>query len=140
VFTAEAAIDMLRQTGVDGVTAARGAIGNPWIFAQARALAAGRPLPPPTVGQQREVIAEHYRLAEELYGAEHCGRQMRKFGIKYARLHPRAAEVRNAFIAVTRPGEWRTVLDTWYAEDLPGRYPPPEAPEADECHPSASAA
>jgi len=28
-----------------GVTAARGAIGNPWIFSQARALAAGLPLP-----------------------------------------------------------------------------------------------
>ena len=80
---------MMRETGVDGVTAARGAIGNPWIFAQARALAAGLPLPaPPSVHQQREVIREHYRLAEEVYGPHACGRQMRKFGIKYAQLHP----------------------------------------------------
>jgi len=101
LFTAKACIDMLNQTGVDGVTAARGAIGNPWIFAQARALAAGLPLralaaglplpPPPSVREQRDVIAEHYRLSEELYGPQHCGRQMRKFGIKYSQLHPRAA-------------------------------------------------
>ncbi len=47
LFNAQACLDMLRYTGVDGVTVARGAIGNPWIFGQVRALAAGRPLPDP---------------------------------------------------------------------------------------------
>jgi nifR3 family TIM-barrel protein len=140
LFTPQACIDMLRQTGVDGVTAARGAIGNPWVFPQARALAAGQSLPePPSVHQQREVIAEHYRLAEELYGPELCGRQMRKFGIKYSRLHPRATEVRDAFVAVARPGEWKTVLERWYAEDLPGRHPAPEVDESEECQEPAAA-
>ncbi len=126
LFTAAACIDMLNQTGVDGVTVARGAIGNPWIFAQARALAAGRPLPPPpSVHQQREVIAEHYRLSDMLYGPLHCGRQMRKFGIKYSQLHPHSTQVRDAFVAVARPGQWSDVLDAWYAEDLPGRHPLP---------------
>jgi nifR3 family TIM-barrel protein len=37
LFTPAACLDMIRQTGVDGVTAARGAIGNPWIFGQCRA-------------------------------------------------------------------------------------------------------
>jgi tRNA-dihydrouridine synthase B len=40
LFTAQACLDMIEQTGVDGVTAARGAIGNPWIFQHARLLAA----------------------------------------------------------------------------------------------------
>lgn len=124
LFTPQACLEMLRTTGVDGVTIARGAIGNPWIFAQVRALAAGEPLPePPTVHQQREVIAEHYRLSEEIYGPDHCGRQMRKFGIKYARLHPESRAVRDAFVAVSKPDEWRAVLDRWYGEDRPGRYP-----------------
>ena len=37
LFTARDCLDVLRDTGVDGVTVARGAIGNPWIFEQARA-------------------------------------------------------------------------------------------------------
>ena len=117
---------MIAQTGVDGVTVARGAIGNPWIFRQARALAAGLPLPPPpTVREQGEVIREHYRLAEELYG-DHCGSKMRKFGIKYASLHPQFEEVRQDYVKIRQRADWLAVLDRWYASDLPGQYPPAE--------------
>jgi nifR3 family TIM-barrel protein len=124
LFSAQACLDMIRQTGVDGVTVARGAIGNPWVFEQARALAAGRPLPPPpTVHQQREVIREHFRLAEELYGERLCSPLMRKFGIKYSALHPQAEQVCGAFIQTRSRQEWEAVLDRWYAEDVPGKSP-----------------
>jgi nifR3 family TIM-barrel protein len=125
LFNAQACLDMIRYTGVDGVTVARGAIGNPWIFAQARALAAGKPLPdPPTLHEQREVIREHYRLAEEIYGAEGCLPDMRKFAIKYSQLHPQHIAVRTEFCTVKQPGAWRDVLEKWYAVDGPGVHPP----------------
>ena len=124
LFAAQDCLDMMRITGVDGVTVARGAIGNPWIFAQARALTAGDPLPdPPSLFEQREVIAEHYRLADEVYGADMCCARMRKFAIKYARLHPQHIEVRDAFVKIRNPGQWQEVLAKWYAEDLSGVYP-----------------
>jgi nifR3 family TIM-barrel protein len=127
LFTAEDCLAMIAQTGVNGVTVARGAIGNPWIFAQAKALVRGEPLPPPpTLFAQRDVLREHYRLAEELYG-DRCGPQMRKFGIKYSFLHPHQEEVRKAMIAVRCRADWESVLAGYYAEDLPGRHPGREA-------------
>jgi len=128
LLRAEDCLAMLRQTGVDGVSVARGAIGNPWIFRQVRALLQGQPLPPPpSVLEQRDVIAEHYRMAEQLYGARRGGRRMRKFGIRYARHHPQYEEVRAAFIAVRRPEDLRAVLERWYSEDQPGREAQGEA-------------
>lgn len=124
LFSAPACLRMLQQTGVNGVSIARGAIGNPWIFSQVRALLAGAALPPPpTVHEQRAALEEHFRLAEETYGPVRCCRMMKKFGIKYARLHPEAAAVRDAFVAVSSPADWRAVLAVWYADDRPGRYP-----------------
>jgi nifR3 family TIM-barrel protein len=131
LFSAQRCLEMIEQTGVDGVTVARGAIGNPWIFAQARALAAGLPLPdPPSLFEQRDVIREHYRLAEQIYDSKRCGIIMRKFGIKYAALHPRHEEVRESFAHVRCRADWDAALDRWYAEDLPGVDPPLEIHQA----------
>lgn len=124
LFNPQACLEMILETGVDGVTVARGAIGNPWIFNQTRALAAGKPLPePPTLHEQRDFIREHYVLAESLYGESRVGALMRKFGIKYSILHPQHQEVRAAFVKVKDRREWESVLAQWYTENLPGVHP-----------------
>jgi hypothetical protein len=84
--------------------------------------------PPPSLHEQRDVITEHYRLAEELYGPDRCLPDMRKFAIKYSQLHPSHTEVRADFCAVKLPGAWRDVLAKWFAVDGPGVYPTIEEP------------
>ncbi|HOW69200.1 MAG TPA: tRNA-dihydrouridine synthase [Phycisphaerae bacterium] len=123
LFSAEDCLRMIEQTRVDGVTVARGCIGNPWIFAEIRALLAGKPLPvPPTVAEQGITIRRHYDWAVETYGPLVAGKVMRKFGIKYSELHPMDRQVRDAFIAVAKPGDWQAVLDQWY--DPAKAWPP----------------
>lgn len=124
LFTPEDCVAMLEQTGVDGVTIARGAIGNPWIFQQACALWAGLPIPdPPDLFEQRQVLREHLELVRETYGAERGFSQLRKFSFKYARLHPQEAEVRQAFHLGRAIADWEQVLDTFYSKNRPGRFP-----------------
>jgi nifR3 family TIM-barrel protein len=138
LFSPQDCLEMIRRTGVDGVTVARGAIGNPWIFSQVRALAAGLPLPPPpTLHEQRAVMLEHYRLAEELYGPDRAGPLMRKFGIKYTASHPQHERVRESFTRVRTFEEWQAVLNQWYAEDLPGCYPDPAQHRVGDCEEAA---
>ena len=47
IMTAESVVERLTTSGLDGVVIARGAVGNPWIFRDARALVEGKPLPTP---------------------------------------------------------------------------------------------
>lgn len=124
LFSAYDCLNMIKETGVDGVTVARGAIGNPWIFSQCRALAAGQSLPdPPSLYAQKAVIAEHFQLASEIYGESRVTPIMRKFAIKYSALHPQFEEVRAALVKAKDVDQWRAVLEQWYREDLPGVHP-----------------
>jgi nifR3 family TIM-barrel protein len=119
VWTAADAVRMLRETGVGLVSIARGAIGNPWIFAQARALLAGdaeAASRPPTVGQQRAALEEHARLALRHLDGERACAQSRKVGIKSARHHPEAADVARAFIAVRSLDGFQAVLSRHYGD------------------------
>jgi tRNA-dihydrouridine synthase B len=120
-LSAAEALKMLRETGVDAIGAARGAIGNPWFFRQARDVAAGRAPHQPTLEEQAALIARHYRLACDLYGPERGLKVMRNFAIHYARLHPRPSETRHAVLRVKKEAEWRAFLDEHY------QMPAPEA-------------
>ncbi|MGI9473977.1 MAG: tRNA dihydrouridine synthase [Rubripirellula sp.] len=126
LFSAEDCLQMIQQTGVDGVTVARGAIGNPWIFQQARALSEGLPLPtPPSLGEQADVMREHFALCEQTYTPQRAPLLMRKFCIKYSQSHPDHALVRTDMTRIRSREEFDAVLDQHY-NDGPGRYVPRE--------------
>lgn len=110
---------MIAYTGVSAVAVARGCIGNPWIFKQARMMLAGHEPVRPTIAEQRDVLEQHYRLAlaanrRMRYPDDYTSKNMRKFGIRFAEHHPRSEEVRRRFIAVKGIEDWRRVLEDHY--------------------------
>jgi tRNA-dihydrouridine synthase len=105
---------MLQQTGVHAVSVARGCIGNPWIFRQARQLMSGETAAAPTIAEQRDALLDHFRLCTALHGEVGGSRMMRKFGIRFSVHHDDAETVRKAFIRVKSAADWQAVLDRWY--------------------------
>lgn len=133
LFSAEDCLRMITETGVDGVTVARGSIGNPWIFQQAAALAQGLPKPPPpTIHEQAELMRAHFALCEETYGTDRAPMLMRKFCIKYAANHPSHEEARRVFTRIRSREDFEAALAVMYAEDGPGQYPPAEIHRSQE--------
>jgi len=56
---------MSKLTQCDGVMIGRGAMGNPWIFRQARQLTKGQQLSSPTPQERLDVVRRHLALYEE---------------------------------------------------------------------------
>lgn len=59
VMTAETALQRLRESGVDGIMIARGAVGQPWIFDDIARLQRGEPVAERSLPELREVIVKH---------------------------------------------------------------------------------
>jgi len=121
VWDADQIFRMIAHTGVAGASVARGCIGNPWIFRQARDLLEGRTPRAPTIQEQREVLEQHFELALASNARyrnpeQHTGKTMRKFGIRFAEHHPKSDDVRRAFIGVESLADWQGVMEAWYAE------------------------
>lgn len=114
IWNVEDIFAMLEFTGVNAVSVARGCIGNPWIFRQARQLMRGERPTAPTMEEQRSTLLEHFNLSVRLHGERAAGRMMRKFGIKFARHHPDAARVKAAFISCSNIPQWHSVIDHCY--------------------------
>ena len=64
VFTAEDAVEMIKQTNCDGVLIARGALGNPFIFKQIELLKKGKKYNP-SVKEITRVALEHAAILEK---------------------------------------------------------------------------
>lgn len=107
---------MIGYTGVAAVGVARGCIGNPWIFRQARQMLRGESPAVPSLAEQRAVLLEHYRLAVRVHGDEVASRTMRKFAIRFAAHHPHAERVRVAFRDVQSGPAWLETIRREYAD------------------------
>ena len=96
LFAARDTVRMLEQTGCDGVMIARGALGNPWIFAQSLALLSGDNPELPAPKERLRVALRQLELFTALAGEQTALREMRKHLAWYCKGLPGAAQLRDA--------------------------------------------
>lgn len=115
LFEAESTVRNLKDSKLDGVLIARGAIGNPWIYKSLNAIFSGNPAPPPpTLAEQAEVIQKHLEMICQLYEPIKAVRYFRKFLIHYCRLHPRRKKAQKALLAANDKAGLLLALNKWY--------------------------
>ena len=102
VATAEGALALMRETGCDGVAVGRGAMGNPWLFAQIRAAMCGGEIPaPPTLAERFAVLREHVSAMCDEKGERIAMCEARSHAAWYMRGLRGAAALRRACCAMT---------------------------------------
>ncbi len=95
IFTPEHAAQMLKETGCDGLMLARGAQGNPWLFARIQHyLLTGEMLPGPDRREISRMILRHARMQTEWKGELLGMKEMRKHIAWYTAGLPHSATVR----------------------------------------------
>ena len=97
IFTVEDGLRMRQTTDCDGLMLARGAYGNPWLFAQLRAALAGKKIPVVTPEEKLQMIIQHATALVAFKGEKVAIREMRSHASAYIKGLPRASEYREKF-------------------------------------------
>lgn len=105
IWSAEDAIAMVEQTGVDGVVIGRGCQGRPWLFGDLQAAFEGRQDRfQPTLGMVADTLYRHAELLVDTFGGDELKalRDIRKHVAWYFKGYPRLPG--DPHRAVHRPG------------------------------------
>ncbi|MBR3395622.1 MAG: tRNA dihydrouridine synthase DusB [Firmicutes bacterium] len=112
IFSAQDALRMLDETGCDAVMIARGALGNPWIFAECKAAWKGRPIPKrPDVDEIIETVKMHALGLLETKEEYRAVREMRKHAAWYTKGIQGAAALRRQASEAESLDEMFTILE-----------------------------
>ena len=114
VFDEESALEMFKETNVDGIMIGRGAFGNPWIFREIiDYLKTGEKLPKPTNEEKLEVIKQHIDLAVKEKG-EIAVKELRKHIAWYTKNLKNSSEFRNKINTIEQEDELINYIDEYF--------------------------
>lgn len=95
IFTPESALEKQKTSKTDGIMVGRGALGNPWIFREIKALQSGVLYNPPTDEEKKNMIMRQYALMLQSKPEHIAVKEMRKHIGWYIRGMRGAAQFRS---------------------------------------------
>jgi tRNA-dihydrouridine synthase B len=114
IFTPQDAYRMQQETGCDGLMIARGAQGNPWIFAQiSHFLETGEELPKPSTKEMVEMVLRHAKMQIAFKGEFTGMREMRKHAAWYTGGYKHASRLRSLLNEVETYEQLEELLETF---------------------------
>ncbi|MBW4678070.1 MAG: tRNA dihydrouridine synthase DusB [Desmonostoc geniculatum HA4340-LM1] len=120
IFSIEAAVKCLEETGADGVMCSRGTLGYPFLVGEIdRFLKTGEILPPPTPIERLECARDHLQALWE-YKGDRGVRQARKHMTWYAKGFVGAAELRGQLSVVETVDQGLAMIDQAIAKLVNG--------------------
>ena len=112
IKSGEDAVNMMKQTGCDGIMIGRAARGNPWIFRQvSEYMNNGTIIAPPSVEEICQMIKRHAKGLCEIKGEFTGIREMRKHFAWYTAGIKHAASLRNEANQVTNLEQFDGLVD-----------------------------
>ncbi|MBQ2255879.1 MAG: tRNA dihydrouridine synthase DusB [Clostridia bacterium] len=111
IYTPEDALRMMQTTGCDGVMIGRGALGNPWIFAQTAALLRGEQYALPTIEERFDTAMEQIHEMVQHKGMRVGMAEAKKHAAWYVRDVRYAALTRDRIMQAETPEDIRAVYD-----------------------------
>ncbi len=119
VLTAQDVKNAFDETGADGIMIARGAIGNPWIFREAKELLSVGSLTSTVDMHERiKICLEHLNLSVKMKGERRAVIEHRKFYSGYLKGLHNASKVRSELIIKKNHNEVEDVLSNFLEKSL----------------------
>ena len=114
VVDAESAKKMFDETGCDAIMVGRGAMGNPWIFAQIKAFLNGIDYSLPSIQERRDVILSHIQLFRETHGEPYAHGEMKKCASWYLKGLPGVSTTRGRIFASSSSVEIEGIIKEFF--------------------------
>lgn len=114
VVDAESAVAMAEHTGCDSIMIARGALGRPWVFSQARTSGSDHRVPVMDRPDIKELILKHLMMEVDYNGEFTAIREMRKHIAWYTQGLPGSAAFRCSVNQIEDLGELKEYIVNYF--------------------------
>ena len=115
IKTEEDALNIFKETNVDGIMIGRAALGNPWIFKKiSYYLETSKKLDEISNAEKYNVILEHFDLLEKEKGEYTATREIRKFIAWYVKGMKNATVIRNEINKVESSEDFKNILKEYF--------------------------